>query len=349
MVEYGIIIALFALAVVGGAALLFQGLQTAYVGASNDVGTPREPTQAPTNPAVPDPTDTEPEPTPTHTPVVAPTLTRTVICSTTPLDVNVRTALSPIQNATVLVASHPDADVRDSGRTIRYTADVPSDCGSTATIPYTFSYRENGIFYTDGTGTLEVTVLERAIADTQTLNVWCSPTAVATFDLSGTLSAWPGATVTGVSDNGRSTATITPPTTVAYDPDAEGGTTECGRTITIDYTFSYVIGGVTYTDGRGQLRVVVSGACNLNRQTRSLSGWSNTAFRAIVGDDGAATPTLDTSTGSGATLRYRYLRYTPTAADCGQDVRIDYTYLTRSGSSGPFATRSGSLVLQIRP
>ena len=230
-IEYGLILALFALAVVAGSSLLFQGMRASYVGASNDVGTPRQPTQAPTNTAVPDPTRDPDETPPPHVPVVAPNLTRTVNCSNTPVDVNIRSSLLPIQNATVLVASHPDADVVDSSRVIRYTPDTPSACNSTVTIPYTFSYRDAGVFYTDGTGNLLVTVLKRAVAPAQPMvTVACSSSALAEFQLATILNdnGWPSATVTGTSISGGTGTATSTGATVTYDPDTSGSTNDCG-------------------------------------------------------------------------------------------------------------------------
>ena len=345
-VEYGLILALFALAVVAGSSLLFQGMRASYVGASNDVGTPRQPTQAPSNTAVPDPPSDPPETPPAHVPVVAPDLTRTVICSSTPVDVNIRTSLLPIQNATVLVASHPDADVVDSSRVIRYTPDTATACNSTVTIPYTFSYRDAGVFYTDGTGNLLVTVLKPAIAVTQTESVWCSPTALATFDLSAVLAGWPSASITSVSDNGGATASRAG-TTVTYDPVTSGSPNDCGDRVTINYTFSYVVGGVTYSDGTGQLRVDVSDSCDLSRKEWTLGNWSNRGYTSAT--DNGAPGNLRLATSQNDPLRYRYLRYTPTAAECGTSVRIDYQYVSRPNVFSPFTTGSGSVAFDVRP
>jgi hypothetical protein len=144
--------------------------------------------------------------------------------------------------------------------------------------------------------------------------------------------------VTGVSDNGLATATITSPTTVTYDPDAEGDTRECGRTITINYTFSYVIEGVTYTDGTGRLTVDVSNRCNLNRRTFDSPGRFLT-----VSDDGAATATLNRLISGTDPGQHREVRYTPVDADCGNSVTVSYTY--RSGTE----TRPGSVSFNVQP
>lgn len=347
-IEYGIILALFALAVVVGSSLLFQGMRAAYVGSSGDVGTPAQPTVAPSNSAVPDPTRDPDEPPPPHTPVVAPVLTRTVICSSAALDVNIRTALRPIENATALTATHADARVIDSGRVIRYTPDTSSACDSTVTIPYSFSYRDDGVFYTDGTGELQVRVLKPAIAATQTQSVWCNPSAEATFDLSSVLSGWPNATITGTSHNGGGTVQTDAPTTIRYELDTSGGDSDCGRTRTINYTFSYEVDGVTYSDGTGVLRVEVSRACDLDRTQWTLGDWSNRGY-VSASDDGQGE--LDLESRANNPRRYRYLRYTPSDADCGSTVRIDYTYTYRTGSWPWFdwLEATGSYTLDVRP
>ena len=379
-IEYGLILALFALAVVAGSSLLFQGMRASYVGASNDVGTPRQPTQAPSNTAVPDPTRDPDETPPPHVPVVAPNLTRTVICSSTAVDVNVRTSLEgavevttppappawgPIASATVLVASHPDADVVDSSRTIRYTPDTSAACNSTVTIPYTFSYRDAGVFYTDGTGNLVVTVLKPAIAEPQTRNVACSPTDFATFDLSAVLSGWPSAQVSSTRvTNGSGTAETVAPTTVTYDPATPA---DCSGTRTIEYTFTYVVNGVTYSDGRGQLQVVVGApapvvadtlqrtvACAAVRVDFDLdqgvsanppgireAGWSNINVTGTPLVGGQPSPGVLTVSNNDEEIRYQV----STPADCGTTKTITYTFTYVEG--GQTKTGTGTILLSI--
>ena len=125
--------------------------------------------------------------------------------------------------------------------------------------------------------------------------------------------------------------------------------------MTINYTFSYVVGGVTYTDGTGQLRVTVqprspvvartlerSIACtagnqswNLDQPTTAADGvreadWTNFNVTSVSG-----------AQRSGDTIRYSV----DAIADCGSTKTINYTFdVVVDGAN---TTGTGTILLRI--